>query len=64
MTIKIGNAPMGWGLPGFYFLGREWLINMGMLRPQDAVDDVIYPKDVDVSVGGGLDFSAKFMENL
>jgi hypothetical protein len=45
MGIKIGNPPMGWGLPGFYFLGREWLINMGLLRPQDAVDDVIYVMD-------------------
>lgn len=31
-----------WGLPCFYLLGREWLINMGLMRPQDAAEDVAY----------------------
>lgn len=41
MGIKIQNPAMGWGLPSFYLLGREWLISMGFLRPQDAVEDLI-----------------------
>ena len=40
-----GKSAMGWGMPGFYLLGREWLINMGLLRPQDAAEDVIYLMD-------------------
>ncbi|HLJ72174.1 MAG TPA: hypothetical protein VKU03_12710, partial [Roseiarcus sp.] len=36
--IKIQNPSMGWALPGFYLLGREWLINLGLIRPQDAVE--------------------------
>jgi hypothetical protein len=43
--IKIQNPSMGWALPGFYLLGREWLINLGMIRPQDAVEDLIYVMD-------------------
>lgn len=31
-----------WGLPCFYLLGREWLINMGLMRPEDAAEDVAY----------------------
>ena len=45
MGIKVQNPSMGWALPGFYLLGREWLINMGLLRPQDAVEDCIYVMD-------------------
>ena len=40
-----GKSAMGWALPGFYLLGREWLINMGLLRPEDAIEDVIYLMD-------------------
>ncbi len=43
--IKIQNPSMGWALPGFYLLGREWLINLGLIRPQDAVEDLIYVMD-------------------
>ena len=28
--IKIQNPSMGWALPGFYLLGREWLISLGL----------------------------------
>lgn len=42
MGIKIQNSMMGSCLPAFYLLGREWLITMGLLRPQDALDDVLY----------------------
>ncbi len=38
---KFGNLP-GWGLPTFYLLGREMLINFGMLRPEDGAEDVAY----------------------
>ena len=41
MGIKCANPAMGWGLPSFYLLGREYLINLGLLRPQDALDDLI-----------------------
>src|ERR1700732_155590 len=43
--IKIQNPSMGWALPGFYLLGREWLINLGLIRPQDAVEDLMYVMD-------------------
>lgn len=39
------NAIAMWGLPCFYLLGREWMINMGLLRPQDAAEDVAYVLD-------------------
>lgn len=45
MGMKCQNPAMGWALPGFYLLGREWLINMGLLRPTDAIEDVIYVMD-------------------
>lgn len=44
MGIKIQNPSMGWGL-SFYLLGRELLMNMGLLRPTDAVDDLITVMD-------------------
>jgi hypothetical protein len=43
--IKCQNPAMGWGLPNFYLLGREYLISMGMIRPQDAVEDIAYVLD-------------------
>lgn len=43
--IKCQNPAMGWALPSFYLLGREYLISMGMLRPQDAIEDIIYVMD-------------------
>ncbi len=36
---------IAWCLPCFYLLGREWLINLGLARPQDAVDDVVHAGD-------------------
>jgi len=45
MSMKCQNPSMGWALPGVYLLGREWLINLGLLRPTDAVDDLIYVMD-------------------
>ena len=45
MGTKTDTLTMGWTLPGFYLLGREWLINMGLLRPEDGIEDVIYVMD-------------------
>lgn len=42
---KTDTLTMGWTVPCFYLLGREWLINMGMLRPEDAVEDLVYVMD-------------------
>ncbi|MFN8989659.1 MAG: hypothetical protein ACK5YP_06635 [Betaproteobacteria bacterium] len=42
---KTNTLTMGWTLPGFYLCGREWLINMGLLRPEDGVEDLIYVMD-------------------
>lgn len=44
MGGKLGSLP-GWGLPTFYLLGREMLINFGMLSPADAAEDVAYVMD-------------------
>jgi hypothetical protein len=44
MAAKAHGLSM-WGLPCFYLLGREWLINMGLIRPQDAAEDVAYVCD-------------------
>jgi hypothetical protein len=44
MGGKFGTLT-GWALPTFFLLGREMLINLGMLRPQDAAEDVVYVMD-------------------
>jgi len=41
---KLGNLA-GWSLPCFYLLGRETLINFGMLKPGDAYEDILYVTD-------------------
>lgn len=41
---KFGNLP-GWGLPTFYLLGREMLINFGMLKPEDGAEEATYVVD-------------------
>lgn len=41
MGVKAQNSSIGWALPCFYLLGREYLINLGFLRPQDGIEDVI-----------------------
>jgi hypothetical protein len=40
-----GIKIVAWTLPCFYLLGREMLINWGVIRPTDAVRDVIYVMD-------------------
>ena len=44
MGGKIGNL-VGWSFPTFYLLGREMLINFGMLGAEDAAEDVTYVMD-------------------
>lgn len=39
---KIQSMATNWCMVNFYLLGREMLINMGMIRPQDAAADVVY----------------------
>jgi hypothetical protein len=43
--IKIQNPSISAALANLYLWGREWLINMGLLRPQDAAEDTIYLLD-------------------
>lgn len=50
VSLKVDTVNAAWGMPAFYLIGREMLINYGLLRAEDAVDDV-----VDV-----LDFSRRF----
>src|SRR5579875_25574 len=41
MNSKLQAIGTGWCIIGFYLLGREMLINMGLIRPQDAAQDVV-----------------------
>jgi hypothetical protein len=45
MGTKTDTLTMGWTLCGFYLCGREWLINMGLVRPEDGVEDLMYVMD-------------------
>lgn len=40
-----GIKIVAWCFPCFYLLGREMLINWGVIRPTDAVEDVVYVMD-------------------
>ncbi len=44
MGGKFGNL-YGWALSTFFLLGREMLINFGLLTPEDAAADVVYVMD-------------------
>ena len=44
MGGKFGNLP-GWGMPTFFLLGREILINFGLLQAEDEAEDVAYVMD-------------------
>ncbi|HEY3716517.1 MAG TPA: hypothetical protein VGL39_18480 [Jatrophihabitantaceae bacterium] len=50
VSLKVDTVNAAWGIPTFYLLGREMLLNWGLLGPEDAAQDV-----VDV-----LDFSRRF----
>ncbi len=45
MGIKTQASHIAWCMPGFYLLARELLIGMGLIRPQDGVQDLIYLMD-------------------
>jgi len=45
MGIKTQASHLAWCLPGFYLLARELLISMGLIRPQDGVEDIVYLMD-------------------
>lgn len=45
MGMKIQSLHMGWCLPAFYLLGRECLLSYGLIRPQDAAEDIVYVLD-------------------
>ena len=45
MSLKVDTVNAGWALSNFYLLGREMLIAMGVIRPQDAYEDVVYVVD-------------------
>jgi hypothetical protein len=45
MASRVEVIGTGWCMPGFYLLGREMLINMGMISPLDAAEDVVYVLD-------------------
>jgi len=40
-----GVKIVAWTLPCFYLLGREMLINWGVIKPTDAVEDIVYVMD-------------------
>jgi hypothetical protein len=44
-VTTLQDASLGWCLPNFYLLGRQLLIDMGMLRATDAVDDTVAVMD-------------------
>src|SRR3978361_1029597 len=39
-TSKVQSMGINWCMINFYLLGREMLINMGMIRPHDASEDL------------------------
>lgn len=41
-TSKIQSMGTNWCMINFYLLGREMLIDMGLIRPQDAAEDVAF----------------------
>ncbi|MBP8275501.1 MAG: hypothetical protein KAX55_01220 [Propionivibrio sp.] len=41
-TTKLESMGINWCMINFYLLGREMLINMGVIRPHDASEDLAY----------------------
>lgn len=41
VSLKVDTVNAAWAMPTFYLLGREMLMNWGLLRPADAVEDVV-----------------------
>ena len=50
VSLKVDTVNAAWGVPTFYLIGREMLMNWGLLGPADAAQDVL---DV-------LDFARRF----
>lgn len=44
MGMKIQNPGMSY-MPDFYLFGREWLLNMGLIKPTDGIEDLVYVMD-------------------
>lgn len=44
MGMKIQTPGMYYA-PDFYLLGREWFLNMGLIRPTDGIEDLIQVMD-------------------
>jgi len=40
MSTKMNTINVGWCLPNFYTLGREFLINHDIVRPEDNIEDL------------------------
>ncbi|MGQ0700481.1 MAG: hypothetical protein ACT4PZ_19855 [Panacagrimonas sp.] len=45
MSLKLNTLNSAWCIPAFYMLGRELLMTMGLLRTQDAAEDVAFIMD-------------------
>lgn len=39
------STPIGWCLHNFYLMGREYLMDLGLLKATDAIDDNVYVVD-------------------
>ncbi|MBL6749869.1 MAG: hypothetical protein ISP90_05070 [Nevskia sp.] len=44
-SLKLNTVNAAWCLPAFYLLGRELLMALGLLRNDDAAEDVAYVMD-------------------
>lgn len=44
-SLKLNTVNAAWCIPAFYLLGRELLIAMGLLRNEDAAEDVVFVTD-------------------
>lgn len=44
-SLKLNTVNTAWCIPAFYMLGRELLMTMGLLKAEDAAEDVAYVMD-------------------
>lgn len=42
LSLKLNTLNSAWCLPAFYMIGREMLMALGLLKPEDACEDVAY----------------------
>lgn len=45
MASKANSLTIGYAMPSFYLLGRQWLMEMGLLKPTDGLEDLVYVLD-------------------